>query len=354
MAAHGAGKVSVGLLGLWLAWGAPGWTATMKPADPGASQAGSSGAGGEAAGGGGVYEQGVFELGDGVQPPAPGLADILGASQAGPDWNDLFKGDRTPRDVIDEFGNPGSNGVPDYFDTWGIFRTRRDASFIFDDVSAGTATDATALLGPGEVGPGVVDPAHDLGNAYAYVANDALQQRILYFGAERLGNAESSLTVELNRLSFALQDGHIIGERSVGDVQVRAAFASGILSALEVWAWLPGWVLVEVLPLDPSQPAEQCNAGSSLCAVCNGVTVDGGAWPNYDVSGGSAPSLLPDTFLEVGLNLSQLLGTSLDYTTLQLTTPEDYALSGFERLVVLQAATEDACDLAAVCEDNGF
>jgi hypothetical protein len=86
-----------------------------------------------------------FELGDGIEPAVPGVADVMGSVQQGPDWDDLFTADRSPRDEFDEFGNPGSNGVPDFLDTWGYFRARRDAVFVLDDLSAGTSPDASVL-----------------------------------------------------------------------------------------------------------------------------------------------------------------------------------------------------------------
>ncbi len=164
----------------------------------------------------------LFELGKGNTPLTPGLANLLGdVLQPGADWDDLFAADRSPKDVYDEFGNPGSNGVPDFLDTYGSFRTRRDVAFILDDLSADGTDDTSRLLSPGQVGPGNVFPEHDLGNVYAYTAFDDVRDLIVYMGIERLAtaNADSHVTVEFNQSRFSLDgSGTILGNRTDGDL----------------------------------------------------------------------------------------------------------------------------------------
>jgi hypothetical protein len=293
----------------------------------------------------------VFELGDGLEPPAPGIADILGSEQPGPDWDDLFNADGTWRDEFDEFGNPGANGVPDFLDTWGIFPTRRDVVFVQDAISADTELDPTALVAEG-IGEAIVGFAHDIGNAYAYTAFNGDLDSVLYIGAERLASASgipSFMLFEFNQVG---------GAPSIGDIRVRADF-DGYLRSIEIAHFeqvgmedeepIFDWVAVEAIPVNPEDPAEQCNLGGTACAVCNGITVDGGSWSNFDENGQETTTLAPDTFLEVGLNLSQLVGAGLDlrFDEMQIVTPEDYVNGGFIRANFGEPVTAKSLSLFA-------
>ena len=65
-------------------------------------------------------------------------------------------------------------------------------------MSAGSTSDASALLAPGVVGVGIVDPAHDVGNAYAYVTFNSQGQMLIYVALERLISDEATtVTFEL-------------------------------------------------------------------------------------------------------------------------------------------------------------
>jgi hypothetical protein len=293
----------------------------------------------------------LVELGNG-HPLTPGLAELLGdVLEPGADWNDLFAADRRLKDVYDEFGNPGANGVPDLLDTYGTFRALRDAVFVLDDLSA-DGNDTSALLGPGLVGLGPVFPEHDLGNLYAYAAFDSNRDLIVYAGVERLTAAGSSdLTLEFNQSRFSVDGGGAIqGSRTIGDLQVHAIFTSGALSSVEIRTW-------DLDPVDSthkflsrdilSSPSpEQCNATGTACVVCNGNTVTAADWTSFDASGNSVANLTPDTFLEFGVNLGRLVGTDtsgMRFRTLQATTPEDYTAGTFERASYMQESFDNGC-----------
>ena len=200
---------------------------------------------------GSVHTSEMFELGDGVDPAVPGIADILGSAQPGPDWNDLFNADRTPKDEFDETGNPGSNGVPDFLDTWGAYRGRRDVSFVADDISAGTSDDSSVFLHRGLIGPGIVDSGFDLGNAYAYSGFADLWNFVLYAGVERLASSSGSIVFEFNQKLISLDSrGKIEGIRSIGDLRVEADFSPGVLSSVVI----SSWELVDSLLLEDQKP----------------------------------------------------------------------------------------------------
>ena len=104
------------------------------------------------------------------------------------------------------------------------------------------------------------------------------------------------------------------------------------------------WTAIDTLPINPEDPAEQCNVVGTLCAVCNGSTVGGGDWTSYDADGNVIADLSADMFLEFGLNLTALLGVhdydnyyGTRYANIQITTyddaaaPQDIALGSFIR-----------------------
>ena len=93
-------------------------------------------------------------------------------------------------DAVDESGQPGANGVPDFLDSWEAFRT-----------SASSAI---------------------LKNGYAFKTIDGLNHEILYAGVERApSKGASSVTFEFNQNLFAEKaDGAPRGERAPGDLRI--------------------------------------------------------------------------------------------------------------------------------------
>ena len=77
---------------------------------------------------------------------------------------------------------------------------------------------------------------------------------------------------------------------------------------------------------------EGCDAAGAACTVCNAVTIENGDWPSFDATGNLVPDLAAETFLEFGMNVDLLLGTSsASYTGIQITTPQDFASGIFTR-----------------------
>jgi hypothetical protein len=281
-----------------------------------------------------------FEVGS-ADPTAPQSGDVTGdAVQAGPDWADLFDAVRSWKDVVglDDLGQvvQGANGVPDFLELWGDYRSRRDAAFIADDVSRGVDIDSTVFVAPGIVDVGVINEMHDLGNLYAYTGADSQGRRLLYAGVERLSTAgPTSVMFEFTVNQFGPDAAGVIqGERADGDLRVIAMFGASELTSVEVQSWdaaAGSWMSRSMLS------GEGCNTESSVCVTCNGGAVAGGGWlaPSADGSG----NLPVNTFLELGVNVDALLGTSnIVYTGTQISTPEDYAAETFALMAV-----EDGC-----------
>ena len=287
---------------------------------------------------------GHFEVGS-ADPTAPQTGDVAGnALQAGPDWADLFTAVRAWKDVIgfDEFGQEtqGADGTPDFLQAWGSYRYLRDAAFMADDVSMGIDTDATMFVAPGVVGAGDVEGMHDLGNLYSYTGADSQGRRLVYAGVERLVNdGPTSVMFEFSVNQFTPDHmGIIQGDRAEGDLRVISMFDTSALTSLEVQSWdavAGSWVTRSMLS------GEGCNAENSVCVTCNGGAVAGGGWlaPSADGSG----NLPTGTFLELGVNVDALLGTSnIIYTGVQVSTPEDYAAESFALLAVENGCVEEA------------
>jgi hypothetical protein len=298
----------------------------------------------------------TFEIGDELDPMVAGSGDVLGDQlQNGPDWDDLFAADRSFRDQFDEFGNAGSNGVPDFLDTFGTLKLRRDGLFVIDAISAGSGVDPTRLDAQGRVVSGTVASPHDLGNVYAYTLFTPARDLVVYGAMERLASGAGSARFELNQSVFSVAgDGTITGDRTLGDLRVQANFSADVLTSLDVYKWelvdaqagLHDWVLVQSLPYSPENSAEQCVADGAICAVCNGAGVDGGDWPNYDAQGATIQTLATGSLLEFGVNVSALLGVhtygnyyETRFTSMQVSTydgaatpaPQDYTLGALER-----------------------
>lgn len=266
----------------------------------------------------GVYSDGMFELGDGSAPPGfPGMGNILlSGAQAGPDWEDLFDAEGSLRD-------DDANGTPDYQEVFG----GRWAVFSADDVSLGTGFESTALAADGRIYNGTVASDHDIGNAYTYLTTDSVGNVVVYVGVERLGGGDSQLEIELNQDHFRLGHGgfgtgvpwEVLGTRISGDVRITLIFAAGALGSVTLERWDgSGWASVDALT------GESCNLGETLCAVCNSSEVDGGPWPNYDLTD-DPEQIGANKFVEIGVNVGALLGGPPDFTTVWLRTPEDAA-----------------------------
>ena len=100
-------------------------------------------------------------------------------------------------------------------------------------------------------------------------------------------------------------------------------FVGGALGPVEASVWGGGtWLPIAAVG------GEGCDGGELLCAVCNGVEIDGGPWPNYDTAG-DPEAITAGHFVEVGVNAGALVGGQPDYATVRLRTPEDAAFGYF-------------------------
>ena len=189
-----------------------------------------------------------------VQPAISGLFQVHSA--------------RVWADVIDEWGKLGKNNVPDFLDTWEVFRSRSGS-------------------------------ANLNGNFYAFLSRDGLSHEILYAGVQRASVGKpSEVTFELNQKT---------GERLLGDLRIVAEIdAEGSIGTARFESYVgeekSGSKFLSLATLS----GEGCNDAGTACIVSNGAIVEAGA------------------------NLSELLNGSVDgFKGIKIQTPEDSTVGIF-------------------------
>ena len=282
-----------------------------------------------------VHDENLFELG-----PAQG-ADILGDGSAanGPDWADLFNADGSSTGNL--FGGLA-------------------AAFLNDDTSQRGATDRTTFSGAGgsnknndpistadcagHVPPltgsacdtwhwdaGQVPAKDDLVNSYVYATMPTTGERadhlILFGGLERLDESgDSHLDLEFLQNETNIVDGAVSGAgaipcndagpdptpcefsgvREINDVIVSMDFVQGGgIGAVEVRRWNGNQYVLE-----GEEAGEGCDDLDAICAFNNGTAINGGPWPNFDKTGDQITNLLPNAFTEIGVDVTEILGTT--------------------------------------------
>src|ERR671922_1491022 len=285
-----------------------------------------------------VHDDNLFELG-GVQ-----AANILGDGNTanGPDWADLF----------DASGNDNGSATG----TFGGVA----AAFLKDDTSQKGGTDKTTYSGAGgpnknnDPPPDAAGAAHDppltgsacdtwhwdagnvpakddLVNSYVYAkiptSGPFQDDLIIYGGLERLDESgDSHIDLEFLQNSVNIVDGAVSGAgaipcndpgqdpvpcnfsgiREVNDVIVSMDFVQGGgIGSVEVRRWNGNEYVLEGV-----EGGEGCDTDDFICAFNNGTSIDGGPWVNIDKTGNEITNLLPNAFTEIGVNVTELLGTT--------------------------------------------
>lgn len=279
----------------------------------------------------GVLSAGAQSLeGDPIELAAPGtsldsrIAELLGAyDRLGVDWASLA----------------AKNG-------YGAARSRLDfvalhggieALVLEDNFSGGVAVDMSAYAGADTLADsfvynGTVAPEHDLGNVYVYANFDPVGNLVLYAGVERLGRiADSFIELELNQDRVGVTGGvpwPIRGERTDGDLLIRAEIVQGVVSSVEVRRWFEG--SFEPLAFYDGLLTASCNGEPGVALFC--ATEAQVALPQelWDLGGNPVAPIPAERMFEVGINAGRLLGTFVEYSAIQVRTPEDIVLGTFK------------------------
>jgi hypothetical protein len=265
----------------------------------------------------------------------------------GVDWAGLFNADGSLRDNFDDQGAPGANGIADAIDVYGGM----DAVFIEDRASGGAVIDISALqrataLADFYVYNGPVVAPHDVGNAYVFMRMDGVDL-VLDVRVERTisgaGTGASYVEIELNQKMVGTRAGKfwpdqqtvphefrwtVRGRRSVGDLLVRLNLDGGTVSSVEFERWedVGGSLGYNQFQTADNLGAEACFGEAPFFNSCSGsLSVDEG------IANGDPEQIYdPDNFVELSVNLGQLLGSNPDFTTVQVCSPQDIGFGTFK------------------------
>jgi hypothetical protein len=208
-----------------------------------------------------------------------------------------------------------------------------DAVFLEDKLSDGVGIDMSVTVDGARslLDNGTVPGPHDLGNGYLLARTDGAGNLIYHIGVERLTSvADTWVEFELNRGIVRVRSGApwpIEGERQLGDLVVRVTYRSGALSRAELFVW-DGYGL-RALAAAASSGSGCTDVGSALM-FCDGPPPLTSMQPEvWDVWWRPLTPAPPDAFVEVGLNVTALLGSNVQFTSVQLRTPKDIVLDAF-------------------------
>ena len=235
-------------------------------------------------------------------PPAPLPA---------PDWAAIFSPDGTVTDM--------QGGL--------------DAVFLEDKVSDGVGIDMTVSadhVDHSRVDNGIVAAAHDLGNGYVWATTNVAGEMLLYAGVERLDSlTDTSVEFEFNQGIVRVFQGRpwpIRGSRTEGDLLVRVNFTGGAISSGEFLRWdgVGSWIPLISGPEGCAQPDYRfCTGPLPMQSVQADV---------WDAAYNAVQVRQPNNFLEIGINVASLLGSNIEFTSIQVRTPEDVILNSFDRI----------------------
>lgn len=212
-----------------------------------------------------------------------------------------------------------------------------DAVFLEDKISADVATDMTALdPATGFVINGPVKTAHDLGNGYVLASRDTSGNLLLYAAAERINSKSNTFVeIEFNQGDVGLIPGNpwpIYGARTVNDIKVFFNYSAGNLTSVSIGTWNGSSFVSESYAVS-SQPG--CLILSSAADFCNGTPPAGLPLANQEVWDADynvvqVPSA--DSFLEISINIGNLLGSNVEFKSIVVSTPQDIALGSFQAM----------------------
>lgn len=257
-----------------------------------------------------------------------------------PNWAAIFNANGSLVDAVDADGNPGANGIPDYRDLYGGI----DAIFIQDNISDSVATDMSVrngadLLSDELVFNGTVDAPNDVGNVYVMASRNQTGGLQIYAGAELLSWAGTSpspstyIDFEFNQDEVRVKSGTpwpIYGNRTDGDLLVRMNFAGGALSSVGIGRWNGNGFV----GLSSTAVTQACQSAGTY-VFCSGdpvVPYPVGGYDVWDMDGNAVPSVAPDGFVQVGVDVASFPSVSTNFTSIVIRTPNDIVLSSFSAI----------------------
>ena len=255
-----------------------------------------------------------------------------------PEWAKIINPDGTAIDAVNRKGHFNSNGIPDYSDLYSAF----EAGYIDEVISNGVATDMSALLIARDVADevlynGAVSAAHDLGNFFYLLSESSLGNLRFYFGVERLRtDLPTFIEFELNQTEVRVGSGipwwHIQGSRQDGDLLVRFNLISGNLTSVELAIWREG--AFHIFDSDTQGLGSGCREHFSYIYCIGRPPIDRlkqeiQVWDeNFD----PVEPTLADSFVELGIDMSRLMGAGSEFSSIYVRTPEDVLFTSFRAI----------------------
>lgn len=255
-----------------------------------------------------------------------------------PEWARIFGPDGNAIDRVNEYGHFASNQTPDYFDLYAAF----EAGYVEEVISNGVATDMSALLIARDVADevlynGAVSPAHDLGNFFYMLSLSTAGNIRFHFGVERLrSDFPTFIEFELNQVEVRVGSGtpwwSIQGIRQDGDILVRVNLISGNVSSIELATWTNG--TYQIFDSDTQGLNQGCREHFSY-KYCIGAPPIDRSEQSIEVWNDEFIELEPtlaNSFVEIAIDMTRLIGSGAEFSSVYVRTPEDVLFSGFSSL----------------------
>ena len=237
------------------------------------------------------------------------------------DWASVFNGDGTIKNL--------GGGI--------------DAVYLEDNISAGIATDMTALGidsdGELKVFNDTVSAPHDIGNGYVFATRDPSQRLVIFAGVERLTSPEDTFVeFEFNQDVVCVRSGNpwpVHGARKLNDLLIRMDFTAGVLSSVEFRRWDGSRYTLIVSSVPPESEGCFGNGMTDLYAYCSGSPVQGLPQTNADIWDlNFIPVQVPnpDSFVQVSVNVGSVIGSNVALTSIVIRSPEDISFGSFRAM----------------------
>jgi len=235
------------------------------------------------------------------------------ASVHAADWSAVFNPDGTVRDL--------QGGI--------------DAVFLEDKVSDNLGLDMSVRFPAFKptVANGAVMREHDLGNGYVFAKKDDSGNLQIYTGVERFNStADTYVEFEFYQDPVGVKTGvpwPIYGDRRANDVLVRVDFVGGQISSAAFKRW-DGSAYQTIVTV-AADGGNECR-GANYQACAGSPPMPPLLDETWDAAGVPVTIAQPDAFVEIGFNVSVLLGSNVEFSSLQVKTPQDIILDGFRHL----------------------
>jgi hypothetical protein len=163
-----------------------------------------------------------------------------------------------------------------------------------------------------------------------WVTTDTAGNELLYAGVERLASFfDTYVEFEFNQAVVQVESGApwpIYGESTVGDLLVRVNFKAGQISSTEFMRW-DGTDYKTVATAGPN------GCGGTDTRSCAGAPPMLSPQPQvWDAAYHMVQVPRPDSFVEIGVNVTSLLGADVEFTSIQVRTPQDIILDSFRQI----------------------